>query len=100
MFFGSVRNVFASRWKALLWAAGVMLTAYCTIPSPDPSPADKAAAQAQQHINPWSKHKDQAAPQPTEDAIAELKDAIAKATQGPPEEHVNPWAKKTDKPAN
>jgi len=29
-------QVFTSRWKALVWAAGIMLTAYCTIPSPEP----------------------------------------------------------------
>lgn len=26
-------TVFASRWKALWWAAMVMATAYCTVPS-------------------------------------------------------------------
>jgi hypothetical protein len=30
-----LNTVFASRWKALLWAAGVLLTAYCTVPSPE-----------------------------------------------------------------
>ena len=42
-------QVFASRWKALWWAASVCLTAYCTIPSarekPDAS-ADQAVAMA------------------------------------------------------
>jgi len=28
-------TVFASRWKALMWSAGVLLTAYCTVPSPE-----------------------------------------------------------------
>lgn len=28
-------QVFTSRWKALLWAAGIMLTAYCTVPAAD-----------------------------------------------------------------
>lgn len=28
-------TVFASRWKALLWAGGVLLTAYCSVPSAD-----------------------------------------------------------------
>lgn len=27
------QNIFRSRWKALWWAAGVLLTAYCTVPS-------------------------------------------------------------------
>lgn len=28
-------EVFASRWKALRWSFGVLLLAYCTIPSAD-----------------------------------------------------------------
>ena len=36
-------QVFTSRWKALLWAGGVMLTAYCSIPAAD---EDSAAATA------------------------------------------------------
>ena len=28
-------QVFTSRWKALFWAGGVMLTAYCSIPAAD-----------------------------------------------------------------
>ena len=42
-------QVFASRWKALWWAASVCLTAYCTIPSPGEKPdasADQAVAMA------------------------------------------------------
>ena len=37
-------QIFASRWKALLWSAGVLLTAYCTVP--DPEPKDDASAAA------------------------------------------------------
>lgn len=40
-----LNTVFASRWKALLWAAGVLLTAYCTVPSADET-AQQEAAQA------------------------------------------------------
>lgn len=29
---GSTRNVFRSRWRALVWSAGICLTAYCTVP--------------------------------------------------------------------
>ena len=39
MFGVRTTQVFTSRWKALLWAAGVMLTAYCTVPSADETPA-------------------------------------------------------------
>jgi len=51
-----LNTVFASRWKALFWAAGVLLTAYCTVPSAD----DAGKAQADQaakhpaHENPWA----------------------------------------------
>ena len=31
--FNKYQNVFRSRWKALWWAGGVLLTAYCTVPS-------------------------------------------------------------------
>ena len=45
MFGPRITTVFASRWKALWWAGGIMLTAYCTIPSADePSTSDQAAA--------------------------------------------------------
>ena len=30
-------QVFTSRWKALIWSAGVLLTAYCSIPGADDS---------------------------------------------------------------
>ena len=34
-------QVFTSRWKALIWSAGVLATAYCTIPD---AQDDSAAA--------------------------------------------------------
>jgi hypothetical protein len=30
-----ITTVFRSRWNALFWSAGVLLTAYCSIPAPD-----------------------------------------------------------------
>jgi hypothetical protein len=33
--FGSITGVFASRWKALWWSVGILLTAYCSVPSAD-----------------------------------------------------------------
>ena len=50
-----MNTVFASRWKALWWAAGVMLTAYCTVPSPEddtPVPAPQTHPSAN---NPWTR---------------------------------------------
>jgi hypothetical protein len=44
--FGRYQNVFRSRWKALWWAAGVLMTAYCTVPSPDEPVAAPAASPA------------------------------------------------------
>ena len=38
--FNRYQAVFRNRWRALLWASGVLLTAYCTVPSP----GDKDAA--------------------------------------------------------
>lgn len=39
MFGVRTTQVFTSRWKAVLWAAGVMMTAYCTVPSADETDA-------------------------------------------------------------
>jgi hypothetical protein len=43
-------TVFASRWKALAWAGGVLLTAYCSVPAAD-RPEDSATPA---HVNPWA----------------------------------------------
>ncbi|MBS0476872.1 MAG: hypothetical protein JSR28_17215 [Proteobacteria bacterium] len=51
MFGPGLFSVFRSRWKALWWAAGILMTAYCTIPSPEesaqpgPNSADVKAVQ-------------------------------------------------------
>ena len=56
-----LNTVFASRWKALVWAGGILLTAYCSVPSVEQAAeADaKAHAQAEQsaHHNPWALDK-------------------------------------------
>jgi hypothetical protein len=53
----SVRTVFRSRWRALWWSAGVLLTAYCTVPSAEDTAADQPQAPPapEQHVNPWAK---------------------------------------------
>ncbi len=44
MFFGPrLKTIFASRWNALFWSAGILLTAYCTVPAAD------QARQQQEH---------------------------------------------------
>ncbi len=42
MFGPGLGSVFASRWKALWWAACVLLTAYCSVPSQQETQEDKA----------------------------------------------------------
>jgi len=71
MFGGSkYQAIFRSRWRAVLWSAGVLMTAYCTVPSEDGSdPALEMAAAAagqvadhqrqgeqaeRRHVNPWA----------------------------------------------
>ena len=93
------QNVFRSRWKALWWAAGVCLTAYCSVPSPSHHTAAKthvASADAQQ----------QQQQQDAEDAqeSAELHSAMngigwgggndgdSSGASHPSGKHYNPWA--------
>ena len=56
-----LNTVFASRWKALLWSASILLTAYCTIPSRQQTEAKDAAhakvAAEPAHRNPWALDK-------------------------------------------
>ncbi len=54
--FRKYQAVFTSRWKAAMWAAGVCLTAYCTVPSAEQTEAKQAKLHAQ-HANPWSVDK-------------------------------------------
>ena len=51
------QNIFRSRWKAVTWALGVLLTAYCSVPSPDDTAVDAGGAAAKAtpaHVNPWA----------------------------------------------
>lgn len=45
----SIRTVFTSRWKALMWSAGILMTAYCSIPSAEETGegGDASARQAE-----------------------------------------------------
>ncbi|GEM_PF-410992 len=70
MFGGSkYQAIFRSRWRAVLWSAGILMTAYCTVPREDGSDptleiAAAAAGQiagqqqreeeAPRHVNPWA----------------------------------------------
>lgn len=52
-----LRHVFASRWKAATWSLGVLLTAYCTVPSADqvPDHGQAKVAKVHPHKSPWNK---------------------------------------------
>ena len=67
MFGPRLSTIFASRWKALWWSAGIMLTAYCSVPGAEkPGDASKAAdidvpqlvgkhgKMHHKHANPWA----------------------------------------------
>jgi hypothetical protein len=43
MFGPGIMSVFTSRWKALWWSAGIMLTAYCSVPSAEESTSSDTA---------------------------------------------------------
>ncbi len=54
-----INQVFASRWKAVTWSLGILLTAYCTVPSADQTrqKEDTAVAKAAEpHKSPWAKN--------------------------------------------
>ena len=58
MFGPRITTVFASRWKALWWGAGIMMTAYCSIPSAEETAGSQAAAVVKPsgpHHSPWAK---------------------------------------------
>ena len=48
MFGARTSQVFTNRWKALIWSAGVLATAYCTIPAAD----DNSVARSTQQTKP------------------------------------------------
>jgi hypothetical protein len=61
MFTPKLSTLFASRWKALWWSASILMTAYCTVPSPDNENDSSDGVQlaqvakpAKHSNNPWS----------------------------------------------
>jgi hypothetical protein len=51
----SLNTVFRSRWKAVVWAMGIMLTAYCTVPFADAARKHETHKVAKvQPKSPWS----------------------------------------------
>jgi hypothetical protein len=63
MFGPRITTVFRSRWHALVWSAGVLMTAYCTAGGGEMTiqqaikKTDKPAA----HANPWARSNQPAA---------------------------------------
>lgn len=47
-----LNTVFASRWKALWWSAGILFTAWTLIPAPEDTPQPPAP---KPHVDPWAK---------------------------------------------
>ena len=75
--FERYQGIFRSRWRAVFWASGVLLTAYCSVPSADEQgdePDAKAQAAAVEALI-GKAHKDE---------------SHSDESHG----HVNPWAKK------
>lgn len=53
--------VFQSRWKAVTWSLGILMTAYCTVPMADQARRHEdakayAAAHPKHHKSPWAAH--------------------------------------------
>lgn len=48
--FNKYQAVFRSRWKALWWAAGVLLTAYCSIPAANQTGSQAQASHPRPHV--------------------------------------------------
>ncbi|MEE4454225.1 hypothetical protein [Novosphingobium resinovorum] len=59
MFGPKITHVFKSRWHALMWSAGVLATAYCSIPTPEGGD-DGADSAAQQQAQGEQAQKEQA----------------------------------------
>ena len=62
-----LNTLFASRWKAIAWGAGVLLTAYCSIPSREESDQTDGATHTTQTTSatsPWARD-----PKPTPPAL-------------------------------
>ncbi|MCB2075812.1 MAG: hypothetical protein H6917_05140 [Novosphingobium sp.] len=52
-----ISTVFRSRWNALIWSVGILLTAYCSVPAAQE--VEQAPSQDQaEHANPWVKAAD------------------------------------------
>ena len=51
-----ITQVFTSRWKAVTWSLGILLTAYCTEPSADDASQPDGTQASAPHKSPWAKN--------------------------------------------
>lgn len=55
MFGPRITTVFASRWRALWWAASMLLLAWSVVPSEDDSAGSPPEKAKHVHTDPWAK---------------------------------------------
>ena len=51
-----INQVFTSRWKAVTWSLGILLTAYCTVPAADDASQPDGTQASAPHKSPWAKN--------------------------------------------
>ena len=73
------QNVFRSRWKAVMWSMGVLLTAYCSVPSADSGGEGSAGEEEQLAAI-------------AEAIAAQTGEQVSPAAEPGEHHHVNPWA--------
>lgn len=87
--FNRYQNIFRSRWRAVTWAMGVCLTAYCTVPAPEESASGPANGDGTASAS---------TEQGEDAALRAVARAAAAARAEDKPQHVNPWALKKDQP--
>ena len=78
------QNVFRSRWKAVMWSMGVLLTAYCSVPSAD-SAGENGAGEG-------SAGEDEQLAAIAEAIAAQTGEQVGPAAEPGEHHHTNPWA--------
>ena len=68
------QNVFRSRWKAVMWSMGILLTAYCSVPSADGGGEEEQLAAIAEAI------------------AAQTGEQVGPAAETGEHHHTNPWA--------
>ncbi|MCJ2183686.1 hypothetical protein MTR62_13440 [Novosphingobium sp. 1949] len=87
-----LNSVFRSRWRALWWSAGVLLTAYCSVPAMTHKDAGQGAGQ-----DAAGKTSARASDQDDAKAAAEVARLLGDDTGAKPTDSANPWARSEPK---